>query len=114
MLVPLSLSRGKLDYYLLPLYPAVSLLVGRYLAATAWGRFDRVWARVVLLAQAAALAFVLARPPQVPPEWLPGGIGRGALVAVMAAGASRSSRRPGVRPLGACSRLPPRSSPWPG
>ena len=35
VLVPLSLSRGKIDYYLLPLYPAVSLLVGRYLAATA-------------------------------------------------------------------------------
>jgi 4-amino-4-deoxy-L-arabinose transferase-like glycosyltransferase len=87
VLVPLSLSRGKIDYYLLPLYPAVSLLLGRYLAGTPWGRLDRGWARVALLLQAAALAFLLARPPQVPPEWLPGGIGRGALVAVLAAGA---------------------------
>ena len=87
VLLPLSLSRGKIDYYLLPLYPAVSLLVGRYLAGTPWDRLDRAWARVVLLAQAAALAFLLARPPQVPSEWLPGGLGRAALVAVLAAGA---------------------------
>lgn len=85
VLVPLSLSRGKIGYYLLPLYPAFSLLIGRYLAGTAWGRLDRAWASVVLLAQAAALAFVLARPPQVPSEWLPGAFGRGALVGVLAA-----------------------------
>ena len=51
VLVPLSLSRGKIDYYLLPLYPAVSLLLGRYLAATPWSGLDRWWARVVLLAE---------------------------------------------------------------
>ncbi len=87
VLVPLSLSRGKIDYYLLPLYPAVSLLIGRYLAATDWSRLDRAWARVVLLAQAAALFFLLGRPPQVPPEWLPGPLGRVAIVAVLAGGA---------------------------
>ena len=87
MLVPLSLSRGKIDYYLLPLYPAVSLLVGRYLVATDWSGLDRAWARVVLLVQAAALLFLLMRPPQVPPEWLPGPFGRGALVVVLAGGA---------------------------
>lgn len=32
MLVPLSLSRGKIDYYLLPLLPPLSLLIGGYLA----------------------------------------------------------------------------------
>ena len=42
VLVPLSLSRGKIDYYLLPLYPAVSLLLGRYLAATPWSGLDRM------------------------------------------------------------------------
>jgi hypothetical protein len=33
MLVPLSLSRGKIDYYLLPLLPPLSLLIGAYLAS---------------------------------------------------------------------------------
>ena len=32
MLVPLSLSRGKIDYYLLPLLPPTSILIGAYLA----------------------------------------------------------------------------------
>ena len=32
MLVPLSLSRGKIDYYLLPLLPPLSILIGAYLA----------------------------------------------------------------------------------
>ena len=86
VLVPLSLSRGKLDYYLLPLFPAVSLLVGRYLAGTAWDAVDRGWARVVLLAEAAALALVLLRPPLVPAEWLPGPPGRSVMRAVLAAG----------------------------
>jgi len=86
VLVPLSLSRGKIDYYLLPLYPAVSLLVGRYLAATPWLGVDRAWVRAVLLAEAVALALVLLRPPHVPGEWLPGAVGRGTLLAVLAAG----------------------------
>jgi len=84
VLVPLSLSRGKIDYYLLPLYPAISLLIGRYFAAVVWRGVDRAWARVVLVALAAALGMVLLRPPQVPPEWLPGALGRGVLVAVLA------------------------------
>ena len=41
VLVPLSLSRGKIDYYLLPIYPAVSLVIGRYLAGVPWKRADR-------------------------------------------------------------------------
>lgn len=32
MLVPLSLSRGKIDYYLLPLLPPLSIVIGAYLA----------------------------------------------------------------------------------
>jgi 4-amino-4-deoxy-L-arabinose transferase-like glycosyltransferase len=35
MLVPLSLSRGKIDYYLLPLLPPTSILIGAYLATGA-------------------------------------------------------------------------------
>ncbi len=83
----LSLSRGKIDYYLLPLYPALSLLIGRYLAGVPWGRLDRAWVRVVLLAGAAALVLVLARPPRVPEPWLPGPASRALLAALLAAGA---------------------------
>lgn len=45
VLVPLTLSRGKLEYYLLPLYPALSLLVGRLLADPEWGRLAARWLR---------------------------------------------------------------------
>ena len=71
VLIPLSLSRGKIDYYLLPLYPAVSLLIGRYLAGTPWRRLDRAWVRVSLVAGAAGLAVLAARLPPAPEEWLP-------------------------------------------
>jgi 4-amino-4-deoxy-L-arabinose transferase-like glycosyltransferase len=87
VLVPLSLSRGKIDYYLLPLYPAVSLLLARYLSVTPWSALDRGWARVVLLVEAAALAFLLVRPPRVPAEWLPGDLARGAMLAALGGGA---------------------------
>ncbi len=52
VLVPLTLSRGKLEYYLLPLYPALSLLVGGLLADAQWGR--RAWR---VLAVGAAVTF---------------------------------------------------------
>jgi 4-amino-4-deoxy-L-arabinose transferase-like glycosyltransferase len=87
VLVLLTLSRGKLDYYLLPLYPAVSLLIGRFLGTVPWRRLDRGWVRGVLLLAAAAVAAAVAHPPRVPPEWLPGPWGRGLLVAVLAASA---------------------------
>jgi len=83
----LSLSRGKMDYYRLPLYPALSLLVGRYLATVPWGQADRVWTRVVLLAEAAALVLVVARPPRVADPWLPGLAARALLFATLAIGA---------------------------
>jgi 4-amino-4-deoxy-L-arabinose transferase-like glycosyltransferase len=87
VLVPLSLSRGKIDYYLLPVYPAVSLVIGRYLAAVPWKKADRLWASAALLVEAAALVLVLARPPRVPAAWLPGPAPRALLVAFLAAGA---------------------------
>ena len=87
VLVVLSASRGKMDYYLLPLYPALSLLIGRYLAAVPWGKADRVWARAALTAEAAALVVVLGRPPRVPDPWLPGLAPRALLLAVLAASA---------------------------
>jgi 4-amino-4-deoxy-L-arabinose transferase-like glycosyltransferase len=70
-LVPLSLSRGKIDYYLLPLYPPLSLVLGRYFAATAWRRRDRNWARIVLLLVAALALMAAAIPHRIPAGWLP-------------------------------------------
>jgi 4-amino-4-deoxy-L-arabinose transferase-like glycosyltransferase len=87
VLVPLSLSRGKIDYYLLPLLPALSLLVGRHLAGVRWGRLDRAWAGLVLLVEALALVLVLARPPRIPEDWLPAGGPRILLVGLLAGGA---------------------------
>jgi len=87
VLLVLSLSRGKMDYYLLPLYPAFSLLTGRYLAAVPWGKLDRGWARTALIAEAASLVLFFARPPRVPDPWLPGLAPRAILAAVLAIGA---------------------------
>jgi 4-amino-4-deoxy-L-arabinose transferase-like glycosyltransferase len=83
VLVPLSLSRGKVDYYLLPLYPALSLIVGRYFAAIPWRGLDRGWARGVLVLATAAIALFLLRPPSVPEAWLPGAGPRALLLAVL-------------------------------
>jgi 4-amino-4-deoxy-L-arabinose transferase-like glycosyltransferase len=70
-LLPLSLARGKLDYYLLPLYPAIALLIGRWLAREPWTRFDRACARLALLLSAAGLWAVARLPERVDPGWLP-------------------------------------------
>lgn len=72
VLIPLCVSRGKIDYYLLPLYPAVSLLIGRWFVAVPWRRLDRAWVRTVLLLFAVAIAVLVFRPPQAPAAWLPG------------------------------------------
>jgi 4-amino-4-deoxy-L-arabinose transferase-like glycosyltransferase len=88
VLVPLSLSRGKVDYYLLPLYPALSLLVARYFAAVPWRGLDRNWARGVLVLATAAIALFLLRPPQVPEAWLPGVGPRALLLFVLVASAA--------------------------
>ncbi len=77
VLIPLLVSRGKIDYYLLPLYPALSLLIGRLFVGVPWRRLERVWSRAVLLLMAAALAAAVLRPPGLPAEWLPG---RGAML----------------------------------
>ena len=87
VLLPLCLSRGKVDYYLLPLYPAVSLLIGRWFVAVPWGRLDRAWVRAVLLLFAVAVAFAILRPPQAPAAWLPGRAALGLLATTLALGA---------------------------
>ena len=71
MLLPLSLSRGKIDYYLLPLYPPLALLLGRVLWGLPWGRLERLWGGAVLAAVAGGLAVVAAFPAPLPPGWLP-------------------------------------------
>jgi 4-amino-4-deoxy-L-arabinose transferase-like glycosyltransferase len=87
VLVPLSLSRGKIDYYLLPLYPALSLLVGRYVVAVPWRRADRRWSRAALVLLALGLGAALAWPPRLPAEWLPGPPAVALLALVVATGA---------------------------
>ena len=84
MLLPLSLSRGKIDYYLLPLYPAASLLVGGYLHA-AWSRAERTWGRVVMLGAAVALALAPLVLTRFSRGWLPSRDMRPLLVAGAAA-----------------------------
>jgi 4-amino-4-deoxy-L-arabinose transferase len=86
VLVPLSLSRGKIDYYLLPLYPALSLLVGRYFAVVPWRRLDVVWARVALVLGALTAVAVLVYPPRLPEPWLPVPAVRALLVATLVLG----------------------------
>jgi 4-amino-4-deoxy-L-arabinose transferase-like glycosyltransferase len=73
MLVPLSLSRGKIDYYLLPLYPALALVIGRFFAGGGFDRFERLWARAALALVAAALGLLPLARRAIAPEWLPGG-----------------------------------------
>ena len=105
MLVPLSVSRGKIDYYLLPLYPALSLLIGRFFAGGAFDRFERAWTRVALGLLAVALGLLPLARRAIAPEWLPGGAAvafvgaiavAGALAAVAAALRPRPERVLGV------------------
>lgn len=68
MLVPLSLSRGKIDYYLLPILPLLSVVIGAYLAR---GRPSSKALRT--LALSAALLFLGAAAfPMLPPPFAPG------------------------------------------
>jgi 4-amino-4-deoxy-L-arabinose transferase-like glycosyltransferase len=84
MAVPLSLSRGKIDYYLLPLYPAASLVVGHFFADVRWGALERAWTRAALLALGASLVFAARFPGQLPAAWLPDETLRAALLAGVA------------------------------
>ena len=70
LLVPLSLSRGKIDYYLLPLWPALSLVTAWTLRGP-WSRPERAFARLLLLAVAGGLFALPAASGLVPAAWLP-------------------------------------------
>jgi 4-amino-4-deoxy-L-arabinose transferase-like glycosyltransferase len=102
MAVPLSLARGKIDYYLLPLLPAASLVVGRYVAATAWTAVDRLWARCVLVVAAIGFAGLPAVESRLPVEWLPSATAQVLFVLVVAGaalGAGLAAARPTQRRL---------------
>jgi 4-amino-4-deoxy-L-arabinose transferase-like glycosyltransferase len=87
MVLPLSLSRGKIDYYLLPVFPAVSLVVGAHLARVDWSARERAWARAALAACAALLAALPLALVRVPPGWRPPFALLAAVVAVPLLGA---------------------------
>jgi 4-amino-4-deoxy-L-arabinose transferase-like glycosyltransferase len=71
MLVPLSVSRGKIDYYLLPLYPGLCLLIGRFFAGGAFDRFEKAWTRVALGLLGIALGLLPFARLAIDPGWLP-------------------------------------------
>jgi 4-amino-4-deoxy-L-arabinose transferase-like glycosyltransferase len=104
MLVPLSLARGKIDYYLLPLAPAASLVVARWLAAVPWNAGDVRWARAAAVAFALVALAIPWLAAHVPTEWLPGGAAQ-VLLLLVAAGSAvaalAAARRPTPGRLGA-------------
>ena len=84
MLVPLCLSRGKIDYYILPLYPPVSLAIGHFLARRPWGRLERAWGRVALLLAGAAIACAPYVAGRIPSPWLPDSVRSGLTIVAWA------------------------------
>jgi 4-amino-4-deoxy-L-arabinose transferase-like glycosyltransferase len=96
MLVPLSLSRGKIDYYLLPFYPAASLLVGRLFAQAPWEARERTWSRVVLILAAVALVALPIVVGTMPAGWVPGPVVR-AVWTVALAGAAGACVHAAIR-----------------
>ena len=85
MLVPLSLSRGKIDYYILPLYPPVSLAIGHFFAMRTWGALERSWGRAALLLTGAAVALAPYVSAHVPSPWMPEGVRSGLTLLAYAA-----------------------------
>jgi 4-amino-4-deoxy-L-arabinose transferase-like glycosyltransferase len=69
MLAPLSLSRGKLDYYLLPLYPLVAIVIGRQLVSVEWRRAERIIARAVSAFVCLLLLALPIFPALMPRGW---------------------------------------------
>jgi 4-amino-4-deoxy-L-arabinose transferase-like glycosyltransferase len=103
MAVPLSLSRGKIDYYLLPLLPAASLVIGAHLAMP-WDRTSRAWARAALIAFAPLSLAPAAVAARIPTDWLPAWPAQIALItlgAAMAFAAALAAARPSPRRLAA-------------
>jgi 4-amino-4-deoxy-L-arabinose transferase-like glycosyltransferase len=98
MAVPLSLSRGKIDYYLLPFYPAISLLIGRALATWKLGALEKAWSQVVLVLAALAVLAVPLLAARLPERWgpaLPGQLGLWLVAAAACLACLAAIRRPG-------------------
>jgi 4-amino-4-deoxy-L-arabinose transferase-like glycosyltransferase len=70
MLVPLSLSRGKIDYYLLPLLPALSLVIGRFVTRGAFLAWERRILRAALVLLAATLLASPLALRGLHPDWI--------------------------------------------
>ncbi|MCU0242065.1 MAG: glycosyltransferase family 39 protein [Vicinamibacteria bacterium] len=70
MLIPLSLSRGKLDYYLLPVYPLASLLLSSSFAQAA-ARVWTTWGRAIAVVGICGLLAIALAPIGIPGAWLP-------------------------------------------
>ena len=71
MLVPLSLSRGKVDYYILPMLPALSIVIGDFLAAVDWSRREASFTRGVVALLTLLLAALALSPWILPESWRP-------------------------------------------
>ncbi|MBN2368925.1 MAG: glycosyltransferase family 39 protein [Vicinamibacteria bacterium] len=69
MVAPLSLARGKLDYYLLPLYPLAALVIGRHLATVEWRRAERAYSRAVSILVCLVLLAVPVVSALTPRGW---------------------------------------------
>lgn len=68
MLLPLTLSRGKIDYYLLPILPPLGMVIGVYLAhGRPSPRMLRILALVTGLLLLGAALFPMLPPPFAPP-----------------------------------------------
>jgi 4-amino-4-deoxy-L-arabinose transferase-like glycosyltransferase len=103
MAIPLSLARGKIDYYLLPLAPAASLVVARFLVGLAWSAGDVRWARAAAAVLGVAVLAISWVNTRVPTEWLPGAGAQVLLLgvgAVAAFHAFAAARRPSPRRIG--------------
>ena len=96
MLVPLSLARGKIDYYLLPLLPPLSIVIGGYLAMGApSARTLRVLALLAASLLIGATGFPMLPEPFAPP--LPTVMAMRAFFVVAALACLLSAIRPKAR-----------------
>jgi 4-amino-4-deoxy-L-arabinose transferase-like glycosyltransferase len=85
MVVPLSLSRGKVDYYLLPLLPPLSLVIGHFFARNAWTARVAAYVRGAALLLAVLLVVLVVAPWWLPAGWRPPVAVAAPLSAVLAA-----------------------------
>jgi 4-amino-4-deoxy-L-arabinose transferase-like glycosyltransferase len=74
VVVLLTTSRGKVDYYIVPLYPVSAILIARYLRISNWSKTERVFASIVMAVVGIALVLVPLLVLRLPAEWRPHGI----------------------------------------